>query len=546
MPDRGNGANGWTADEVFSTMKQSALAYDDIILMPGHIDFGVENVDLSTRITRNLEVKTPIISSPMDTVTEAEMAIAMALWGGIGIIHGNQDVETQSQQILDVKRYENGFIMDPVCMTPNQTIRDLDKMKEKRGYSSAPITSTGEFGGKLLGIVTSRDIDLVEDRNSKLSEVMTTDLITGIEPISLQKANEKLQEAKVGKLPIVNKEGDLVALVSRTDLKTNREYPLASKDANKQLLVAAAIPCLSHGENEDAFYRAQRCVQCGVDVLCLDSDQGDSQGQIDLLKKIKKSFPGIDVVAGNVVSCRQAKALCDAGADAIKVGMGSGSVAMTGDVAAVGRPQATAVYTVAKYAREKYGVPVLADGGVGNSGQMMKALCLGAAAVVCGSMLAGTEETPGDYFYHNGLRVKAFRGDTTYSIRGTASSAGGGGSGSLSPSSRTGRNAASGHRRTSMHLTTSSVRTGVAGAVIDKGSVSALIPYVLQGVKHGMQDLGTRTIEQMQRGLYEGEVRLECRSAAAQKEGAVHDLASVPTVQDGSKSRVVSLNNKWM
>eukprot|EP00392_Amoebophrya_sp_AT5.2_P003204 g3209.t1 len=574
-----DGANGWTADEVFNTMKQSALTYDDLILMPGHIDFGVEQVDLSTRVTRNLEVKTPIVSSPMDTVTEADMATAMSLWGGLGIIHGNQDVNRQVGQIMDVKRYENGFIMDPVCMAPHHTVRDLDLMKAKKGYSSAPITSTGELGGKLLGIVTSRDVDLMEgpamvrgqfgagvcesescqprnahvfrhlppgptidlgeiDRNVRLADVMTpaAELVTGTEPISLQKANEKLQEAKVGKLPIVNKEGDLVALITRTDLKTNREYPLASKDANKQLLVAAAIPLQSHGENDEGLRRASACVQAGADVLCLDSDQGDSQGQVDFLKKAKKLFPGIDIIAGNVVSCRQAKALLDAGADALKVGMGAGSLAITGDVAAIGRPQATAVYAVAKYARENYGIPILADGGVANSGQMMKALCMGASAVVCGSMLAGTEEAPGEYFYHNGLRVKAFRG-----LR-----SGPGQSGSVSPSSK-GTRAGHGHRRSSLNnMTTSSVRTGVAGAVIDKGSVSNLIPYILQGVRHGMQDLGYKNLPAVHRALYGGDIRLECRSAAAQKEGAVHDLKSVPSAQDGSKSRVVSMNNKWM
>ncbi|CAD7956987.1 unnamed protein product [Amoebophrya sp. A25] len=541
------GANGWTADAVFGSMKTSALTYDDIILMPGHIDFGVEDVDMSTKITRNIEIKTPMISSPMDTVTESEMAISMALWGGIGIIHSVMDAETQASQISAVKRYENGFIMDPICLAPHQTVRDLDKIKEMHGYSSAPITATGELGGKLLGIVTSRDIDMLDDRNTRLKDIMTTTLVTGTEPISLQKANEKLQDSKVGKLPIINKEGDLVAIVTRTDLKTNRDYPLASKDANKQLLVAAAIPVHSHGDNDDAYHRAQACVQAGADILCLDSDQGDSQGQIDFLKKIKKLYPGIDLIAGNVVSCRQAKALLDAGADALKVGMGAGSSAITGDVAAVGRPQATAVYSVAKYARDHYGIPVLADGGVGNSGQMMKALSLGASAVVCGSLLAGTEEAPGDYFYHNGLRVKAFRG-----VRSNPSNSGGGGSGAhLSPSMRFSKQHATLHgtRRSSQNGLggASAVRTGVAGAVIDKGTVSSLIPYLLQGVRHGMQDLGVKTIGDMHKSLHSGDIRFECRSAAAQKEGAVHDLASVPTKGDsGSKSRIVSLNNKWM
>lgn len=404
-------ADGWTAEKIFDGLKQGALTYDDIIFLPGYISFGVDKVDLSSKISRHIEVKTPICSSPMDTVTGAEMAIIMALLGGIGFIHGNQDPAIQAAMVSQVKRYENGFIMNPAVLGPNNSLKELDAMKETNGFSSVPITDNGKLGGNLIGIVTSRDIDLLEDRTLRMKDVMTTDLVVGHEPISLPEANKMLQEAKVGKLPIVNSDNELVALITRADLKTNKDYPLASKDSNKQLLVGAAIPILqSDPTNELAWARAQAVIEAGADVLCLDADQGDSTSQIEFLRRIKEAYPNVDVIAGNVVSCRQAKALLDADADAIKVGMGSGSGSISAEVSAIGRPQATAVYSVAKYARENYGIPVLADGGVGNSGQMMKALALGASAVVCGSMLAGTEEAPGEYFYHQGLRVKAFRG----------------------------------------------------------------------------------------------------------------------------------------
>jgi len=504
------------AEEIFDGTH--GYAYDDLIFLPGHISFGVEEVELTSKVTRNITLRTPIMSSPMDTVTEAPMAIALALLGGVGIIHANQSIEDQARMVSEVKRFENGFIMDPYVLGPQNTVADVDMIKEKYGYSSIPITENGQLGGVLVGIITSRDIDMIRERSIKVVDVMSTDLTIGYEPITLTEANKLLQTSKVGKLPIVNKDHELVALISRNDLKKNREYPFATKDQNKQLRVAAAVPIV---EGQDEWARAEAMVAVGADIICLDSEQGDSDIQIKFLKKFKHHYPTVDVVAGNVVSCRQCKPLLDAGADAIRVGMGASSVGMSGNVSAIGRPQATAVYSIAKYARQNYGVPVIADGGIGNSGQLMKALALGASSVICGSMFAGTEESPGDYFYHEGVRVKSFRGMRSIPIK-----------------------------RSIQHDVPSNVRLGVSAAVVDKGSVHNLIPYVIQGVKHGMQDMGIKKCTQLHEALYAGTMRMECRSASAQKEGAVHDLKRAPNPNPrspfrGPRNALATMNNRW-
>jgi len=347
----------------------------------------------------------------------------------------------------------------------------------------------------------------------------------------LTEANKLLQTSKVGKLPIVNKEGELVALISRNDLKKNSSFPLATKDQNKQLRVAAAIPTV---EGIDEWDRAEAMVAAGADLIVLDCEQGDSDIQIKFLKKFKHHYPTVDVIAGNVVSCRQAKPLLDAGADGIRVGMGASSVGTSGEMSAIGRPQATAVFCIAKYAKQNYGVPVIADGGVSNSGQLMKALALGANTVICGSMFAGCEEAPGDYFYHEGVRVKSFRGMRTMPV-GRRSSI-------LSPRF---------DNLTAYSTNQNKVRLGVSAAVVDKGSVHNLIPYIIMGVKHGMQDMGIKKISQLHDGLYAGTLRMECRSHSAQKEGAVHDLKRAPNPNPRSPFRgprsvsCASLNNRW-
>ena len=491
-------ADAWSAEEVFHE-KAVGYSFDDVIIMPGFIDFPVESVDLACRVSRNITLKLPLVSAPMDTITESAMAINMALLGGIGVIHHLQSIEQQAEKVAKVKRFENGFIADVFTLGPNAPISEIDLIKKTMGFSTVPITENGKVGSKLVGIVSSADIDFVEDRNLPVSSVMTTDLITGLFPITLAAANEKLRVKKLTHLPIVNSKNELVSLVCRNDLKKNREYPNASKDDKGNLRVGASVPSC----DANALERCRTLVLAGVDLLVLDADQGDCSTQVDLLTAIKREFSATDVVAGNIVSIAQAHRLIEAGADSLRIGMGVSSIGTTSDVIAVGRAQATAVFRVAKFAKQKYDIPIIADGGIVNSGHIMKALCLGASAVMLGSMLAGTSETPGNYFYHQGSKVKSYRGArSTGALRTVCPSNGG-----------------------------RQVSQGVSAVVLDKGSVHTLISYHIQGVKHGMQDAGAKSVKVLHEQLYNGDLRMEVRSGAAIREGNVHDLITFKPVQ---------------
>ncbi|ETV74776.1 inosine-5'-monophosphate dehydrogenase [Aphanomyces astaci] len=494
--DEGLGQDGRTALEIFVTKNNGVgLTYDDLILMPGHINFGVDQVDLTTRVSRNISLYLPLVSSPMDTVTEHQMAISMALHGAIGVIHYNMTVEEQCHEVYLVKKFKNGFITNPKCLAPTNTLADVDTIKAELGFAGIPITESGNVGSTLLGMVSSRDIDFIENRDTPLKDVMATNLITALEGVKLAEANQILKEKKLGKLPIVNAKGELVSLISRRDLVKNRDFPHASKNANKQLLVGAAI-----GTRPNDRDRADALVAAGVDLLVIDSSQGDSTFQIEILQYLKKTHPHVDVVGGNVVTMRQAKNLILAGADGLKIGMGSGSICTTQEICAVGRAQASAVYNTARLAA-KYGVPVIADGGISSSGHIIKALCAGASAVMCGSLFAGTEEAPGQYFFQDGVRLKKYRGMGSVEAQSQGSA-----------KRYFGSNAAV------------KVAQGVSGAVVDKGSLNRYIPYLQQGIKHGFQDLGSRSVKDLHEQLYAGELRFEMRTPAAQREGSVHGL----------------------
>jgi len=488
-------------------LESGGLTYDDFILLPGHIDFHVDEVNLATQFSRNISLKLPVVSSPMDTVTESEMAIQMALLGGLGVIHNNNSIEEQAREVRRAKRFENGFITEPFVLGPQATLSVLLSTKKEHGFAGIPITEDGTLDSPLMGIVTNRDIDFEKDITTKVTSVMTPreELVTAPVGITLQEANSILKRSKKGKLPIVDDQFRLVYLMSRTDLRTNEDYPNASKSKNKQLLVGATIS--THQEDRE---RLAELVNEGLDVIVIDSAQGDSVYELKMIEYIKSEYPDLEVVAGNVVTARQCEPLIKAGADAMRIGMGPGSICITQDTMAVGRSQATAVYYTAQMCHE-HGIPVIADGGIRSIGHLAKALALGASSVMVGMMLAGTNEAPGEYFYQDGVRLKRYRGMA-----------------SLEAMEKSG-----GSKRYFSEGDRIKVAQGVSGAVVDKGSVTNYVPYLMQGLRHSFQDLGCPELSALHKALRSGDLRFEARSSSAQSEGTVHSLHSYQEPQYG-------------
>ncbi|KAK7513580.1 inosine-5'-monophosphate dehydrogenase IMD2 [Phyllosticta citriasiana] len=489
------------------------LTYNDFLVLPGYIGFPAANVNLDTPVTKRITLKTPFLSSPMDTVTEHNMAIHMALLGGLGVIHHNCSVEDQAEMVRKVKRFENGFILDPVVISPNTTVGEAKALKEKCGFGGFPVTESGTLQSKLVGIITARDIQFHDKLDEPVTDVMSTDLVTAKTGISLEEANEVLRKSRKGKLPIVDDNGNLLSLVSRSDLMKNQNFPLASKlPESKQLIAAAAI-----GTRPEDKIRLEKLVEAGLDIVILDSSQGNSMYQIDMIKFIKEKYPGLDVIGGNVVTREQAASLIAAGVDGLRIGMGSGSACITQEVMAVGRPQATSVYNVTRFAR-RFGVPCIADGGIQNVGHIVKGLAMGATTIMMGGLLAGTTESPGQYFVsREGQLVKAYRGMGSIDAM-EDKKAGAGSKDAKASNAGTARYFSEGDRVL--------VAQGVSGSVLDRGSLTKFLPYLQAGVQHSLQDIGVASLAELKDAVEDGKVRFELRTASAQAEGNVHGLHS--------------------
>ena len=501
-------SDGKTVKEMIGT--GIGYTYNDINILPRHISFGAieDDINLTTMLTQNISIKSPIVSSPMDTVTEDTMAISMALQGGIGFIHYNCSIPEQVSMIKCVKRYENGFIMDPIVIGPKQTISEIIEISNEYGFSGFPVTLTGKIGSTLIGILTRRDIESIDSpelyTKTYVDDIMITEhLIVGLEGCTLTEANKLLRNSRKGKLPIVNKKGELISLISRKDLLTNKEYPRASKNINtKQLLCGAAV-----GTRLEDRDRLDQVIAAGADVIIFDSSQGDSDYQKNMIKYSKDNYPDIDIIGGNVVTVDQCKNLIDAGVNGIRVGMGVGSICTTQEVCAVGRAQATAVYKTFEYCN-KLGIPIIADGGISSSGSICKALFLGASLVMCGSLLAGTNESPGDYFYRDGTRLKKYRGMG-------------------SREAITKRHGDGVRYYNNLDMDYPIVSQGVSGTVVDKGSIRDYIPYLLQSIRHSLQNIGIRSIPELHDNMLDGNIKIEIKSPSTQLEGKVHSLAGV-------------------
>jgi IMP dehydrogenase len=378
------------------------LTFDDVLLVPAHSAVLPREVDISTRLTRKIRLNIPMISSAMDTVTESSLAIALAREGGIGILHKNMTIERQAEQVRKVKRTENGLILDPITLTEDATIAEARRLMKDNHIGGIPIINAAR---KLVGILTNRDLRFEKNLRKPVSEVMTRDnLITAPKGTDLKKAERILQQYKIEKLPVTDRQGRLIGLITYRDILQVQSYPQAVKDEYGRLLAGAAI-----GITADILDRVTALVQAGVDIVCLDSAHGHSRGVMDALRKVKKNFPDLQVIAGNVATGAGAKALADAGADAVKVGVGPGSICTTRVVTGAGMPQLTAIMEAAK-ALGKTGIPVIADGGIRYTGDMVKALAAGASCTMAGSVFAGVEESPGETIIYEGRKFKSYRG----------------------------------------------------------------------------------------------------------------------------------------
>lgn len=380
---------------------KQGLTFDDVLLIPAHSDVLPRDVDVRTHLTQNVTLNIPVMSAGMDTVTEAEMAIAMAREGGIGVIHKNMSIDEQAREVKLVKRSEHGIIVDPIYLAPDNTLSDADELMNKYHISGVPITENG----KLVGIITNRDMRFETDLSRPISDIMTSKgLITAPEHTTMEEAKRILQAHRIEKLPLVDDNGHLKGLITIRDIEKMRKFPNSNKDSDGRLKVAAAI-----GVTSDVGDRVEALLEAKADVLVIDTAHGHSEGVLQTIRRLRKAFPHLELIAGNVATYDATKALIEAGVSAVKVGIGPGSICTTRVIAGIGVPQITAIYDCAK-AAEGTGIPIIADGGIQYSGDIAKALGAGASCVMLGNLLAGTEEAPGEMIIYQGKNYKSYRG----------------------------------------------------------------------------------------------------------------------------------------
>ncbi len=442
---------------------KQAYTFDDVLLVPNKSEVLPKEVSLKTKLTKKIALNIPMISAGMDTVTESTMAIAIAREGGIGIIHKNMSIEAQAREVDRVKRQENGVITDPIYLSPEHTLQDAEDLMAQYRISGVPIT----VDGKLVGILTNRDTTFETDFTKKIGDVMTKEnLVTAPENTSLDEAKELLRKHKIEKLPLVDKDGMLKGLITIKDIEKTKAFPNAAKDEKGRLLCGAAV-----GVTKDMMERVDALVKAKVDVVTIDTAHGHSQGVLEAVKQVKKAYPDLQVIAGNVATAEATEDLIKAGADCVKVGIGPGSICTTRIVAGVGVPQLTAVMDCVEVGR-KYGIPVIADGGIKYSGDIVKAMAAGACAVMMGSLLAGCEEAPGETEIYQGRSYKVYRGMGSLAAMACGSKD---------------RYFQEGNKKL--------VPEGVEGRVAYKGLVSDTIFQLLGGIRSGMGYLGSKDFE---------------------------------------------------
>ena len=473
---------------------KKGLTFDDVLLIPAYSQIVPREVDIKTKLTKKINLNMPLMSSAMDTVTESKMAIAVAREGGIGVIHKNMAVEQQADEVERVKRSENGVITNPFYLTPDRIVKEADDLMAKYKISGVPIV---DKTNKLVGIITNRDMRFLRVKDIPISEVMTKDnLITGKVGTTMAEAQEILRKYKIEKLPLVDDKGKLSGLITIKDIEKNVQYPLSAKDDNGRLLCAAAI-----GATGDYMERTAELLQKGADALVLDSAHGHSQNIISALKLIKSKYPGAQVIAGNIATAEAAQALIDAGADAVKVGIGPASICTTRVIAGIGVPQITSIFDVASVAA-KYDIPLIADGGVKYSGDIVKAIAAGGDVVMIGSLFAGCDESPGETEIYQGRSFKSYRG-----------------MGSLAAMQQGSKDRYFQDNIDPYRETNKLVPEGIEGRVPCKGPVSETVYQLLGGLRAGMGYCGTATIKLLQKNGKFVEM-----TSAGLKESHPHDV----------------------